>query len=111
MSPYLELIIELGHNEESSPTPQLLGLEHISKDVVADIQYIPEEAKVNNAKKGCTYLQNKGAPPALGSNKLGENLRTASTVHSRVLQSPSVGPNAQPSRFFVHLKKKYLNHF
>ena len=65
--------------------------------------------KVSNAKKGCTNLQNKDATPALGPNKLGENLRTASTVHSRVLQGPSVRPNAQPSRFFVHLKKKYLN--
>ena len=96
---YLELIIELGHNEESSPTPQLLGLEHVSKDVVTNIQYIPVQHK-----KGCTNLQNKDATPALSPNKLGENLRTASTVHCRILQGPSVGPNAQASRFFVHLK-------
>ena len=54
---YLELIIELRHNEESSPSPQLLGLEHISKDVVADIQYISEETKLSSAKKDALFCK------------------------------------------------------
>ena len=39
---YLELVIELWHNEESPPTPQLFRLEHVSKDVVAHIQHISD---------------------------------------------------------------------
>ena len=113
---YLELVIELWHNEESPPTPQLFRLEHVSKDVVAHIQHISDSELFHFflSQDYIHVLENmililypknaKKAAPALCSNELGENLRAAATVHSRVLQGSSVGPNAQTSCFFIHLK-------
>ena len=93
---YLKLVVELGHNEESPPAPQLLRLKHVSEDVVAHIQ--------NISAKSEWWIRNLGdGAPALGPNQLGENLGAAATVHCRVLQGASVRPNAQASGFFVHL--------
>ena len=46
---YLKLVVELGHNEESPPAPQLLWLEHVSEDVVAHIQNIPAKLSGGSA--------------------------------------------------------------
>ena len=39
--PHVQLVLELRDDEEGSPAAQLLGLEDVAKDVVADVQDVP----------------------------------------------------------------------
>ena len=43
--PNVELIVELWYDEEGAPAPQLLGLEHVPKDVVSHVQHVPTKQK------------------------------------------------------------------
>ena len=77
---YLELVIELRHDEEGPPAPQLLGLEDVPEDVIPDIQDVPGKARLRwkRAVGVC--------PPALGSDELGQHLAVSTGVDSRLLQ-------------------------
>ena len=43
--PNVELIVELWYDEEGAPATQLLGLEHVPKDVVSHVQHVPTKQK------------------------------------------------------------------
>ncbi len=79
--PHVELPVELWHHEVSLPAPQLFGLEHVSEDVVAEVEDVSP----------------------LSADHLGQHLARAAAVDHPLLDGSGVATDHQISGGLLHL--------